>query len=56
MTEIERLRAALETADEVLGIIQSAAVKKTPHGIDLNWTRAIIASALAAQTCRNNQS
>ncbi len=45
----DQLFEALQTADDALSMIQGAAVKGVPHGMDLNNVRAIIARAISAK-------
>lgn len=45
----DSLYEALQTADDALSMIQAAAVKGVPHGMDLNNVRAIIARAISAK-------
>ena len=42
----QELYEALLTADDALSMIQAAAVKGVPHGMDLNSVRAIVARAI----------
>ncbi len=45
----DQLYEALQTADDALSMVQAAAVKGVPHGMDLNNVRAIIARAIQAK-------
>ncbi len=45
----DQLYEALQTADDALSMVQAAAVKGVPHGMDLNSVRAIIARAISAK-------